>query len=270
MIADTTFVAGTVDIARIIWQPKLAVVTLAQQRVIHGTVRDTTGRALAGVQVNLIAGQRTTTDDAGRFRISAPSREDVLLDIRRLGFTPSLYSFGDGGDTTLDVELLPVAQQLDAVKVNARGSSGVGLEGFDERKRAREHAAGSGYFITAAEIERRQATRTTSLFDEVPGIFVLRVSFNRYSIFARSRTFSNGSGAAPNKCAATVYIDGTKMQEKFDSGEPGVAVDELLVPSNIAGYRGLLERECRSSGISRTERQLCGRAPLDETRRLID
>jgi hypothetical protein len=64
---------------------------------------------------------------------------------------------------------------------------------------------------------------------------VLRVSFNRYSIFARSRTLSNGSGAAPNKCAATVYIDGTRIMEKFDTGEPCVAIDELLIPSNIAG-----------------------------------
>jgi hypothetical protein len=243
MVADTMFVAGTLDIARVIWQPKLALVTLAQQRVIRGTVRDTAGRALAGVQVNLVAGQRTTTDDAGRFRISAPSREDVLLDIRRVGFTPSLYTFGEGADTTLDVTLLPVAQQLDAVKVNARGASGVGLEGFDQRMREREHGAGSGYFITGAEIERRQAARVTSLFDGVPGIFVLRVtlamsnaaSFNAYSIFARSRTFSNGSGAAPNKCAATVYIDGARIMEKSDAGGPGVPIDELLIPSNIAG-----------------------------------
>ena len=228
MVADTMFVAGNVDIARIRWQPKLALVTLAQQRVIRGTVRDTAGRALSGVQVNLVTGQRTTTDDAGRFRISAPSREEVLLDIRRVGFTPSLYTFGEGADTTLDVVLLPLAQQLDAVKVNARGSSGVGLEGFDQRMRDREHGAGAGYFITGAEIERRQAARVTSLFDEVPGIFVLRVSFNRSSIFARSRTFSG-------KCPANVYIDGTRIMEKFDTGEPGVAVDELLIPSNIAG-----------------------------------
>ena len=187
-----------------------------------------------------------------------------------VGFTPSLYTFGEGADTTLDVMLLPLAQQLDAVKVNARGSSGIGLEGFDQRMRDREHGAGSGYFITSAEIERRQATRATSLFDEVPGIFVLRVSFNRYSIFARSRTFSNGSGAAPNKCAATVYIDGTRMIEKFDNGRAWRGYRRAIDSQQHRGHRGLLERERRSSRISRAERQLRGRGHLDETRRLID
>jgi hypothetical protein len=227
MRAETTFVAR-VPIERVLWRPSLVAATLADQRVIRGVVRDTAGRPLSGVQVNLVAGQGTNTDDAGRFRLAAPSREDVLVDIRRLGFTPSLYSFSAGGDTTLDVTLLPAAQQLAAVNVNERSSSGVGLAGFDERMRARERGAGAGYFITGAEIERRQATKTTSLFDMVPGIFVLRVDATRYSIFARGRTFDG-------KCVPTVFIDGTKIMEKFDNGAPGVAIDELLTPSEITG-----------------------------------
>jgi hypothetical protein len=77
----------------------------------------------------------------------------------------------------------------------------------------------------------------TSLFDEVPGIFVLRVSFSRYSILpVRGRFPAN---------ALRTSTSWNEIMEKFDTGEPG-GYRRAIDSQQHRGRRGLLERERRS------------------------
>jgi len=114
---------------------------------------------------------------------------------------------------------------------------------------ARERGAGGGFFITAAEIERRAPPRATSIFDNISGIHVLRVGPRNFSLFGTSRAMGTSRsrfGTPDGQCEATVFLDGIKLVSGGDvlssnarTGqvvlERGVAIDDLVAPSSIAG-----------------------------------
>jgi hypothetical protein len=72
----------------------------------------------------------------------------------------------------------------------------------------------------------------------MPGIYVARIpGTTLFTILGNARTFSN-TGRAGARCALTVYVDGGRTGPLVDargSSQPGVAVDELVLPSEIAG-----------------------------------
>jgi hypothetical protein len=206
-------------------------------RVVRVTLSDTAGQAIPLAQVQVQDGPTLTASDSGRLTLRVRADQLVVLDARRVGFTPGRVVLPAGGDTTIRVTLLPAVTELARTVTTERGT-GSGVAEFEEHFRDHEKGINSGYFVTMRDIEQRRPTRTSALFEGLPGIYVERIpgSF-LFMIMGNGRTFTNtgGSGA---RCPLTVYVDGGRMSLPVDSrGQPaaGLAVDELALPSEIAG-----------------------------------
>jgi hypothetical protein len=100
----------------------------ANAQVVHGAVGDSTGRRLSGVVVLLVdSTQRPTTraltDDAGRFRLAAPSPGTYRLRTLRIGYKPSTSSpVTLEATSTVERQIVLVALplNLDTVRVGER------------------------------------------------------------------------------------------------------------------------------------------------------
>ena len=98
---------------------------------VHGVVRDVELAPVAGVQVLIAGGSRTTTTDArGRFMLDSVPEGKVRLTVRRVGYLalhPTI-TVPQSPDDKLQIILLPFAQQLEPIQVDVprrRGISGV-------------------------------------------------------------------------------------------------------------------------------------------------
>ena len=221
--ADTTITVDDRVANSFQWRPALvAAVARAVPRSIRGVVVDSANRPMQGVNVTARGHGVVSTDATGRFRFQTPSSEPVVFDARRLGFTPTRYALDRGDDTSIVITMLPAVQELATVDITASGTGSARLLGFEERLREQRHATTSAVFITAADIDRRHADRTTSLFREIPGMRVIRIGMTTWQVFGISR---GGKGGAP--CAATVFLDGHRI--------PDANIDGVIDPGDIAG-----------------------------------
>lgn len=244
--SDTTIDAGFTLITSVDWKPTLrAPVAGPDVRVVRGVVTDSGLRPVARATVSIAGLQSVVTDDSGWFRLRLPNRGEAVLELKRVAFAPTRFGLPAGGDTSISITLLQSIQQLERMNVKDAAPSSANLRGFDERLRRRARGITFGTFITAEQIERRSPAKVTQLFFDVPGIKMLKVHplFERYAIFGTSRTMAGG----PSACPATVYLDGIRLLEGGDiiklkdpeTGKPvreaGVAIDDLVSPSQIAG-----------------------------------
>ena len=217
------------------------------RRVVRGVILDSRDQPVAAATVSLVRGATVASDDSGKFQLEITHRDRVVFEIRRLGFMPSRFDLAAGGDTSVSVLLLPTAQQLSAVDVNAPGPKPAGLAGFEERMRARQKAAGAGHFLTTKDIEAKSPTRTTQVVENLPSISVHRVSGDKYAIYGRS-----GNGG---ECLATVWVDGIRVAGAAEAavdrrtkrvvmGPEVPDVDVYVAPNELAGVeiyaRGML------------------------------
>lgn len=208
-------------------------------RVIRGTVFDSRDIPVPLVNVSVTGGPSAISDDSGRFRLEISHRNRVVFDLKRLGYTPSRFSLDAGGDTAVTVLLLPTAQQLAGVDVKERSKKPPTIEGFEERMRARQRAAGTGYFLTPKDIEAMNVTRVTQVVQNVPTISVRRTDLDKYAIYGRAV----GSGG---DCLATVWVDGVQIAgaakpmidrrtRRVVAGPELNEIDSYLYPNEIAG-----------------------------------
>jgi hypothetical protein len=220
------------------------------RRVVRGVVLDARDQPVPAASISLTAGAIgavVVSDDSGKFQLEIPKVGRVVFEVRRLGYMPSRFDLAAGGDTTVSVLLLPLAQRLSSVDVSAPASNPAGLAGFEARMRARQRAAGTGHFLTAKDIEAKSPIRTTQVVENVPSISVHRVSGDKYAIYGRS---TNGG-----ECLATVWVDGVRIA---GAAEPAVdrrtrrvvmaaelpEIDMYVTPNELAGVevyaRGML------------------------------
>lgn len=228
----------------------VAATTVAGQtgrRVVRGVVLDSRDQPVAAATISLAGGPKVTSDDSGKFQLEITKQDRVVFEVRRVGYMPSRFDLAAGGDTTVSVLLLPAAQQLSTVDVNAPASRPAGLAGFEERMRARQKSAAAAYFLTTKDIEAKTPTRTTQVVENVPSLFVRRVSGDKYAIYGRS---ANGGD-----CLATVWVDGIRVAGAADQvvdrrtrrvvmGAELPDVDLHVTPGELAGVevyaRGML------------------------------
>jgi hypothetical protein len=208
-------------------------------RVVRGTVFDSRDQPIALVNVTVTGGPSVVSDDSGRFRLEISHRNRVTFDLRRLGYTPSRYALDAGGDTAVTVLLLPTAQQLAGVDVKETRKQALALAAFEDRMRARQRQAGTGYFITTKDVEAMNVTRATQVVQNVPTISVRRTELDKYAIYGRAV----GSGG---DCLATVWLDGVQIgggakamidrrTRRVVAGPELTEVDPYVNPNEIAG-----------------------------------
>lgn len=210
---------------------------LGAQARVSGFVRDTSGFALAGVEVRVdTSNVRVTTDrDGGFLLVNIPTGQTRLI-FRRLGFRPTsldLEVTGSGLEN-LEVQMLHTAQRLTPVTVQVKRESAVPrLRGFYERMERRVQ----GHFISRERIARSHSFSFTDLLREVPGISIRPIGHIRKAVRLRG-----------SPCPPLVFIDGfaaSAAEFDLESLDPGMVEGieiypgSASVPPEFLGPRGL-------------------------------
>lgn len=160
-------------------------------------------------------------DQAGRFNILVKHGDALKLGFRRIGFRAESLSVGAGTDTTLALQMAVAEHQLARIVIEEERIRNLEARGFYQRMAEREKGLGSSQFITPEEVRRRNAIRTTQLFEGRAGINVMRVCTAGVDVIASGRrTSPNTLSSAqrcygligPNSCIMTVYLDGVRLQ----------------------------------------------------------
>jgi hypothetical protein len=215
--------------------------------VLVGTVRDaSTRRPISSATIDLPALRLSaTTNDSGRFAISAihPGKHEVV--IRRVGFSPRRVTVTMVGSDTVrrQFELMEAAV-LESVVV----TSSV-ISSFEEHR-----ALGLGSFITTAELERQRNRRLSDVLTQLRGVKIISGRSNRawiankrgvQSLNPRSCGVSDGRfgafergldaqdvrmGARPCECYSLVYLDRAQVYRGSQlAGEPLFDVNSIPV-----------------------------------------
>ncbi len=227
-----------------------------QLNTIIGKVVDSeTGDPVAAARIEAIdrdcrtQGPRPVhTDDAGEFRIVVRF-DQARLKITYPGYitaTSRLISF----DASRRLEVIAIA--LTSEEAAAKAEPIIPISGlevvatptrrspvltrFDDRV-----AAGQGWFITRAEVERRKPGRVTDLLAAVPGIELISAGQGNQRVVAFSR-----NSWMPSDCAVQIYLDGQLVNrepsQRTRMAPQHFTIDEVAVPGDLEGieiYHGL-------------------------------
>ena len=192
---------------------------------IRGTVRDSLGQAIIGAQI-AISGSRliVETNDSGQFELAKIRPGMMTLRFRRLGYQPDTVDLLVLAGKTIPVEvtLARLSVSLTPVVITGRADLRGWREGFYHRKEL-----GSGHYFTAADIEKRNASKMTDMFQMLPGV-ILQPS---RGIIRSQIRFRGRRG-----CAPLTVLDGTPMA----SGEFDI---DMITPFSVAAvevYTGLI------------------------------
>lgn len=211
-----------------VWVVFVSSAGIAQQPTgaIVGTVRDSAGAAVPGVDVSVPAVVRTRTDSAGRFRLAGVRPGTAVIHLRRMGFLPKTVTaeVASGRIATLVVSLEPFAQELPGVVVQ------------DEERHAREmmqefyhrKEQGFGYFVTRAEIEKRDPAVLSDMMRQIPGARLIPLRGGGHATLRFARAVSSPG----RDCPPQYWVDGVMAY--------GLNIDDLS-PRDIEGieiYQG--------------------------------
>jgi carboxypeptidase family protein/TonB-dependent receptor-like protein len=182
---------------------------------LAGRVRDDAGIPVANVEVSAVKhGLVARTDSVGRFLIATIPAGALDLTFRRLAFEPVVVTIDLAADDTTDVEvkLTVVAQRLTGVVINDNAPKKRVLAGFE----ARRHQ-GIGYFVTRAEIEKREPRLLSDMLRMIPGTILIAGDAGRIQLrFTRSA----------RNCPPQFFVDGIMAT--------GMGIDDISV-SDVEG-----------------------------------
>lgn len=143
----------------------------AQKSGIVGTVSDTLGNALGGVQVELSGTDYGSISNVkGEFRLSKVKPGEYVIFMRRIGFEAISMKLEvkPGNPMELDFELTPTTVRLATIPVkDAVVSEKLRRVGFVDRQKTAGVPA--SHFITRAEIEKRNPMSLTHLLERQGG-----------------------------------------------------------------------------------------------------
>ncbi len=193
----------------------------ARAIILFGTVRNTIGVALSGVDVWIDGTSvHVVTGDSGGFQFSAAPSGHVTVLARYAGFHPASkrVTMRPGDTKQVDLTLEGIPDALDTVLVAARLDSAVRLREFWARR-----TIGIGIFMTRADIERRRAQHSFDLFRGVMGIQVVTGTGESTKLVTTRRAASpmRLRSTAGAECPMQYYVDGIYMSSSAFS------VDEL-------------------------------------------
>jgi hypothetical protein len=167
--------------------------------ILRGTVRDSDGQPLSGVQIEAIGADRSTlTDASGRFRVTKLRDGAEFLRIRKIGFLPEYVpvQVATGRALEVSVKLRPAAAGQMLAKVTVRDDAR--LAGFYHRK-----LLGDGLFLTTDDLRKPWVTQLTDLLRARNGFDVVRDRQGQQIVYGR-RTFMS-------RCPMGLVIDGMSV-----------------------------------------------------------
>jgi TonB family protein len=197
--------------------------------VVNGSVSDSAGAALAGVEVRALTGVASArTGEDGRFRLAPVPTGAVLLEARRLGFRPETLqvAIGYSESAVVTFRLRAAANTLAAVVVRAERQKHTGrLAGYFERLESNT----GGFFVTRDMIDEGDPRQLSDVLRKAPGVDIVR---GRVRLRGRS-------------CAPLVWLDGTPMPagEVDINSLPPRTIEGIEIYSTASGapfrYQGL-------------------------------
>lgn len=222
----------------------------AQARLNGAVVEDSSGRALAGVEIEVQGTGRTGVTNAfGHYHIDSIPVGWHLVLFRYVGYQPvrQRVNLRDGATSRSDALLVPFAATLDSVVVtgSSKKPRGIGLEGFEERR-----ALGFGRFIDSTTLRNATIMRLTDLLRR-NGVEVRRVwvpERSRFEEWAVSRRVRGPSGAP---CPMQVFLDGMAI---YKSRSPGQIPPDMRTLFDVSAleaveiYRGPAETPLEFGG----------------------
>lgn len=215
--------------------------------LVVGSVDDTTGRPLPGVEIVVTGSRlRATTDSAGRFRLPGLRRGTHALQARRLGFEPVHFevSTADGDTVVVAVELRAAAASLGTTLATVTTTADMiaprlAEVGFENRRR--HTGVPPSQFVTGADIARRNPVVLSQMLRTMSGraqtcangmVFLDGIRMGTpIETEVESRDTANLSRAGPLTRVAGSGIAG------FDATPPPRAKDAIdhVAPSLVAG-----------------------------------
>ncbi|HEX6308597.1 MAG TPA: TonB-dependent receptor [Longimicrobiales bacterium] len=163
------------------------------------------------------------SDSIGAFVLRLDRGGRFLLRLSHPSFTAGDPAQVDvGSRETLAVELRMGRTSIPLQPLIVTTERDPRLTGFYERMRR----AGSGQFLTRAQIDARPAARTTDLLREMHGVEILPVSTG----IGRPRVNLIALRGGRGRCMPTVYLDGIAIGQYAESG-----VDDFLRPEMLDG-----------------------------------
>jgi TonB-dependent Receptor Plug Domain/Carboxypeptidase regulatory-like domain/Gram-negative bacterial TonB protein C-terminal len=201
---------------------------------VHGTVKDSLGFPIGGVQISIRNAElRAESDEEGQFLLAKSRAGTTTIRLRRIGYRPDSTTVEVLAGQTIEVGVVlqRVAMELRPLVVVGRRQLSGNLAGFYERM-----SHGIGNFLTKEQIERRNPSNMTDLFRMVPGARVESRGFNRVVRFRGAR------------CAPLTWLDGTPLyagEFDLDAIDPrsieGVEIysGPASVPAQFMGNRNL-------------------------------
>lgn len=191
-----------------------------QGATIRATVKDTAGAPIIGAQLRIGTTQSAETNEAGLGVLRRVPVGAHWIQVRRIGYRPDSLRVVLPTPSQIDapIVLRAVGATLATVRVVGRRGVTGPMAGFYQRQ-----SQGLGTFLTHEEIVRRNPTRMTDLFSNMPGLNVATRGGIERSV--RSR------GA---RCAPVIRLDGqnlSAMEVDLDTFDP-------LSFDGIEVYRG--------------------------------
>jgi|GEM_PF-1124283 len=146
--------------------------SVASWGAIDGSVRDTSGAWLRGVEVVSVDNSaiRVRSGAGGAFRIDSISAGPHLIRFRRIGILPITVSVvvDPNSITSVDAVVDPFPLTLSRITIQAASGELVNLPpGVADRMRT-----GIGTYVTGAQIEKMNPRQTLEVFRQIPGLEV--------------------------------------------------------------------------------------------------
>ena len=189
---------------------------------VSGRVTFAGGQPAAESRVEIVGSKvAAITNQNGEFTLSgAPSGTQMLL-VRHLGWTAREVpvDLSAASPKKVNVQLQKFVPVMDPVVVTARAEKALESVGFTSRQRG-----GSGRYITADEIMRRQPQYLSDVLRTVPGLTVRLSGMDQVVVSTRGNSLTNPG-------CVTYFIDGMK----FESGGAGGDPNQFVNPREVAG-----------------------------------
>ncbi len=240
---DITPAAGAVELVNFsiaradVAAPSSPIVTDGMHRGsarLTGSVKNRTGRAIAGAQVRVLeTAATTTTADNGTFALGALPAGTQSVEVRSIGYAPKRAAVALSTRTPGVVELVMSERvaELDAVTVYGQKNeqrSGALREFLERRK------GGFGTFVTQADIEKQQPLTFCDVLRRMAGV-VVSVGGGGNNTLGRCVIRMRGPDALVGECTPQFFLDGARI-----TGGAG-DIEGAVRPEEIAGvevYRG--------------------------------
>jgi outer membrane receptor protein involved in Fe transport len=180
---------------------------LAQSIRVEGEVRDPTGSAVSGAEVNLHAGSISAsliTNSSGRFSYDAISQSSGTISVRAKGFASAEQNWNAGSNTSISLRIVlsPVTLNEQIVVTAARIETRL------------SDVAGSAVALTEKDVSATPALMLDDKLRQVPGFTIFRRSDSRTANPTSQGVSLSGLGASGSS-RALVLEDGTPLNDPF-------------------------------------------------------